>query len=114
MGAGAGGSVRPSAAKFCSAVLSLIKRMYRAPDVPAIIIFKKNSLNSSQNLPRCPASSSFSLPLNNPVVGITFSLYCHPEIILAMNYFAPRTAAQRYAKGRPDVHAYTSHQLRDF
>jgi len=31
-----------------------------------------------------------------------------------MNYFAPRTAAQRYAKGRPDVHAYTIHQLRDF
>ncbi|HEV3411450.1 MAG TPA: methyltransferase domain-containing protein [Puia sp.] len=31
-----------------------------------------------------------------------------------MNYFAPRTAAQRYAKGRPDVHSYTIHQLRDF
>jgi len=31
-----------------------------------------------------------------------------------MNYFAPRTAAQRYAKGRPDVHSYTIHQLKDF
>lgn len=32
----------------------------------------------------------------------------------SMNYFAPRTAAQRYAKGRPDVHSYTIHQLTDF
>jgi ubiquinone/menaquinone biosynthesis C-methylase UbiE len=31
-----------------------------------------------------------------------------------MNYFAPRTAAQRYAKGRPDVHSYAINQLRDF
>jgi ubiquinone/menaquinone biosynthesis C-methylase UbiE len=31
-----------------------------------------------------------------------------------MNYFAPHTAAQRYAIGRPDVHSYTIHQLRDF
>jgi SAM-dependent methyltransferase len=31
-----------------------------------------------------------------------------------MNYFAPRTAAQRYAKGRPDVHSYTILQLKDF
>jgi ubiquinone/menaquinone biosynthesis C-methylase UbiE len=31
-----------------------------------------------------------------------------------MNYFAPRTAAQRYAKGRPDVHSYAIHQLKDF
>lgn len=31
-----------------------------------------------------------------------------------MNYFAPRTAARRYAKGRPDVHSYTIHQLKDF
>jgi ubiquinone/menaquinone biosynthesis C-methylase UbiE len=31
-----------------------------------------------------------------------------------MNYFAPRTAAQRYAKGRPEVHSYSIHQLRDF
>jgi hypothetical protein len=30
-----------------------------------------------------------------------------------MNYLAPRAAAQRYAKGRPDVHAYTIHQLKD-
>jgi hypothetical protein len=40
MGAGAGGSVSPRAAKFCSGVLLLIERMYRAPDIPAIIIFK--------------------------------------------------------------------------
>ena len=28
-----------------------------------------------------------------------------------MNYFAPKEAAQRYAKGRPDVHAYSIDQI---
>lgn len=31
-----------------------------------------------------------------------------------MNYFALRTAAQRYAKGRPDVHSYSINQVKSF
>jgi ubiquinone/menaquinone biosynthesis C-methylase UbiE len=35
-------------------------------------------------------------------------------LISAMNYFAPQTAAERYAKGRPDVHTYSIDQIGSF
>jgi len=31
-----------------------------------------------------------------------------------MNYFAPNTAAERYAKGRPDFHGYSMQHIQDF
>ena len=31
-----------------------------------------------------------------------------------MNYFNPKTAAERYSKGRPDFHSYTIKHVKDY
>ena len=31
-----------------------------------------------------------------------------------MNYFSPKTAAQRYSKGRPDFHSNTTKHIKDY